>query len=71
VIVNTTGHPVTESEYNELVKKLADPVVVKMFWEGERPVNWPDAIPFPPVVEVLPKDWVQRRREELGLSRRQ
>jgi hypothetical protein len=68
MIVNTTGHP--ESEYNELVRQLADPAVVRAFWEGERPVNWPDAVPFPSVVVVLSKNWVQERREELGLSTR-
>jgi hypothetical protein len=65
---NAAGHP--ESEYNELVRQLADPAVVRAFWEGERPVNWPDAVPFPSVVVVLSKDWVQERREELGLSTR-
>jgi hypothetical protein len=68
MIVNTTGHP--ELEYNELVRQLADPAVVRAFWEGERPVNWPDAVPFPSVVVVLSKNWVQERRKELGLSTR-
>jgi hypothetical protein len=62
---------VTEAEANAWFRRNANAGLVKAFLEGERPVNWPDAIPFPPVVEVLPKDWVQRRREELGLSRRQ
>jgi hypothetical protein len=44
--------------------------LVDRFWEGERPEDWPDAIPFPPQVVVLEKDWVRRRREELGLSER-
>jgi hypothetical protein len=43
---------------------------VQAFLEGERPARWPDAVPFPLVVVVLSKDWVQERREELGLSTR-
>jgi hypothetical protein len=71
VRLNDTGRPISEDQYNRLVKALADPKVVQDFWLGEeRPADWPEAVPFPAERVVLPRDWVVRRRVELGLGAR-
>lgn len=50
---------------------MTDSEVVQIFWLGEeRPAGWPEAVAWPLDRIVLPKDWVERRREELGLSAR-
>lgn len=41
--------------------------LVQDFWDGKRPVDWPDAVPFPVKRIELPPDWVKKRREESGL----
>lgn len=58
----------SEDEANEWFRQNADAELVDAFWAGERPARWPDSIPFPVEVVVLPKDWVRSRRFELGLT---
>lgn len=56
----------TDGEVLEVIQSDAE--IVRSFWAGEKPANWPSQFPYPLKPVVLPVDWVRQRRIALGLA---